>query len=361
MYDEVLELTNPVTVTEEHGHVFVSDFATDKHNDINYSDIAGGKTIKLDNADGYEPTADAPLVVRVEPGTTEIGQLNFEGWSSAAGAQQALARHILLDLSDVTGTVTIDGLEMGAIWAPNADLNFESGVTTNGQWVANEVTTSGGGEIHHHTFDGNLPCGELGETPDPDPEIGTTVAVDGSDDKVLPLTGGTVIDTVAYEGLTPGEEYELDGEIRTAPAGEETGLTASATFTPEEANGTTTVEFTLTGDDVAQYAGQDLVVYEYLTLNGEDIAEHTDPEDQNQAFTVEEEPEDPNDPGSEDPDDPGSEDPDEPGSEDPSDDPGLKDPLPRTGAEFMLPLIIGGGLLLAGGITLMLTKRKKRV
>src|SRR5699024_6334077 len=153
MYDEELELTNPVTVTEEHGQVFVSDFATDKPNVINYSDIAGGKTIKLDNADGYQPTADSLLVAREEPDTTEIGQLNFEGWSSAAGAQQDLTRHILLDLSDVTGTVTIDGLEMGAIWAPNAVLNFESGVTTNGQWVANEVTTSGAGEIHHHTFD----------------------------------------------------------------------------------------------------------------------------------------------------------------------------------------------------------------
>src|SRR5699024_10847256 len=118
--------------------------------------------------------------------------------------------------------------ELGALWAPAADLAFNTGVTTNGQWFAGgDVTTAGGGEIHHHPFLGNLLCDDEPGTPDPDdPSIGTTVAVDGSDDKVLPLTGGTVIDTVAYEGLTPGETYQLDGEVRTAPAGEETGITA---------------------------------------------------------------------------------------------------------------------------------------
>src|SRR5690625_1911920 len=289
MYDPELGLTNPVTIDDQGGMVFVAGFAPDRPNVVNYGDIAG-KTIKIDNPDGYKPTAEAPLVVRVPADTTELGQLRFEGWSPQAGAEQDLARYILLDLSAVDGDVEIDGLELGAIWAPDANLNFNSGITTNGQWFARDVTTAGGGEIHHHAFLGNLPCADLPVDPDPvDPSIGTTVAVDGSDEKVLPLTGGTVIDTVAYTGLTPGEDYLLEGEIRTAPAGEETGITATATFTPEEADGTTTVEFEISAEDIAEYAGQDLVVYEYLTLDGEPVAEHADPEYEAQTFTVAEE------------------------------------------------------------------------
>src|SRR5690625_2524896 len=290
MYDPELGLTNPVTIDDQGGMVFVAGFAPDRPNVVNYGDIAG-KTIKIDNPDGYKPTAEAPLVVRVPADTTELGQLRFEGWSPQAGAEQDLARYILLDLSAVDGDVEIDGLELGAIWAPDANLNFNSGITTNGQWFAKDVTTAGGGEIHHHAFLGNLPCADLPVDPDPvDPSIGTTVAVDGSDEKVLPLTGGTVIDTVAYTGLTPGETYTLTGEIRTAPDGEATEIEpVTATFTPEEADGTTTVEFVISAEDIAAYAGQDLVVYEYLTLNGEPVADHTDPEDEAQTFTVAEE------------------------------------------------------------------------
>ena len=357
MYNPSLDLTNPVTVVDQGGMAFPEGFATDRPNVINYDDIAG-KTIKMDNADGYQPTTNAPLVIRVAPGTESLGQLNFEGWSPGAGEQQNLARYILLDLSEVSGNVGIDGLALGAIWAPDANLNFNSGITTNGQWFAKDVTTAGGGEVHHHAFLGNLPCANSPTDPVV-PSIGTTVAVDGSDDKVLPLTGGTVIDTVAYEGLETGVEYTLTGEIRTAPDGEETGITATATFTPEEANGETTVEFVITAEDIAAYAGQNLVVYEYLTLNGEPVADHTDPEDEAQTFTVAEESDDPEDPV--DPEDPA--DPENPADQNDSIDEDSADDvaagkLPRTGAEIGLALVAGAALVLVGGLTLLLVRRK---
>lgn len=46
-----------------------------------------------------------------------------------------------MDLSDVTGIVSIDGLTMGAIWAPGVNLVYNSNVTTNGQWFAGTVQT----------------------------------------------------------------------------------------------------------------------------------------------------------------------------------------------------------------------------
>lgn len=120
----------------------------------------------------------------------------------------------------------------------------------------------------------------------PVPRIGTTVTVQGSPNKVLPLSGGAVIDTVGYEGLIPGETYVLSGEIHTAPGGTSTGITATATFTPDATSGTTTVTFAITAEQAAAYAGQDLVVFEYLTLGGSPVAEHTDPTDGGQTFTV---------------------------------------------------------------------------
>jgi choice-of-anchor A domain-containing protein len=157
LYDPALAVSNQVAVANDGGMVYVSGFATDRPNVLDYGQIAG-KTIKMDRANGYRPTATAPLIIRVAPGTSSLGQLRFEGWSAQRGAQQDLARYILLDLSQVTGAVSVDGLELGAIWAPQANLNFSSGITTNGQWFAQNLTTAGGGEIHHHSFLGELPC-----------------------------------------------------------------------------------------------------------------------------------------------------------------------------------------------------------
>lgn len=170
------ELSNAVTVEEEGGLVYVSGFPTTMPNVIDYADVAGA-TIKMDRADGYVPTVQAPLVIQVPEGTTAIGPLDFEGWSAGGGEQQDYARYIMLDLSAVTGTVTVDGLEMGAIWAPNATVEFASGITTNGQWFADGVTTMGGGEIHHHTFGGLLLCDDEapGPSPSPSPSPSTPV------------------------------------------------------------------------------------------------------------------------------------------------------------------------------------------
>jgi choice-of-anchor A domain-containing protein/LPXTG-motif cell wall-anchored protein len=362
MYDPSGGLTHAVDLNEQGGMAFPSGFATDRPNVIDYADIAG-KTIKMDNADGYAPTADAPLVIRVADGTTSIGQLNFEGWSPQKGAQQTFARDILLDMAEVSGDVTIDGLAMGAIWAPKASLHFNSGITTNGQWFAGgDITSAGGGEIHHHSFLGNLPCGDQSTVPD-GPSMGSSVGVDGSVEKVLPLAGGTVIDTVVYEGLTPGVTYALKGEIRTALAGAETGIAATAEFTPQAASGTTTVTFKITAEQVAGYAGQDLVVFEYLSLNGDLVVEHTDPKNEAQTFTVAEEaPTVPVDPtGPKDPD--GSAHPKDPQHSGAAQDDLVQtgapdDDLAQTGASGIWSLLAGGALLLAGGSTLLLRRRK---
>lgn len=132
----------------------------------------------------------------------------------------------------------------------------------------------------------------------PNPEIGTSASVDGPNGKLLPLTGGTVVDTVTYKYLEPNTQYRLDGELMhvvgaTATA---TGITSSAVFTTPAApagelfvSGTQDVTFTITADQAATYGGQKLVVYEDLINVGTSatVAEHRNPNDQAQTFFVE--------------------------------------------------------------------------
>ncbi|MFF3027495.1 VaFE repeat-containing surface-anchored protein [Microbacterium sp. NPDC057944] len=122
------------------------------------------------------------------------------------------------------------------------------------------------------------------------PAIGTTL-LDGADqDHTLAWGGGTVIDTIAYTGLTPGVEYTVAGELMRKSDGSATGITATATFTPTASTGSIAVSFTVpTG-----YAGSTLVAFETLyvgaTASGTPVAAHTDIEDAAQTVVVEKQP-----------------------------------------------------------------------
>ncbi|WP_205529156.1 VaFE repeat-containing surface-anchored protein, partial [Microbacterium halotolerans] len=71
-----------------------------------------------------------------------------------------------------------------------------------------------------------------------EPTIGTSAHDQTDGDRVLPSEGGTIVDVVSYENLTPGTEYTLTGELMDSATGEGTGITGEATFTPETPNGT---------------------------------------------------------------------------------------------------------------------------
>ena len=118
------------------------------------------------------------------------------------------------------------------------------------------------------------------------PSIGTTLVDSSDQDHTLAWDGGTLTDTVAYQNLTPGKTYTVAGELIRKSDGTTTGITGKTTFTPTEANGTTTVTFTVpTG-----YDGQILVAYEELytgtTGTGQPIAVHKDINDTAQTITI---------------------------------------------------------------------------
>lgn len=120
------------------------------------------------------------------------------------------------------------------------------------------------------------------------PKIGTTAkAEDGS--KTVPIAQSvTVVDTVAYENLTPNKTYVLKGVLMDKESGKPltkdgVEVTAETKFTPTSPSGTVEVRFTF---DSRAIEGRTLVVFESLVLDGKEVAVHADLRDEAQAVTV---------------------------------------------------------------------------
>ncbi|MGI6212734.1 MAG: VaFE repeat-containing surface-anchored protein [Anaerovoracaceae bacterium] len=124
------------------------------------------------------------------------------------------------------------------------------------------------------------------------PSIGTTVSADGTESTSSKAaetsdTTVTVKDTVSYQNLTKGQTYTVTGKLFDKTDNKEVeNVTGKATFTPEAADGETTVDF----GDIKLTAGHTYVVYEYLyegkTATGDVVAKHEDKDDVTQTFAV---------------------------------------------------------------------------
>ena len=124
------------------------------------------------------------------------------------------------------------------------------------------------------------------------PKIGTTATVDGSH-TASPVGEVTIVDEVAYSGLTPGKTYKISGVLMDKETGEpllvgegeeQAQVTAEVEFTPEAAEGTVELTYTL---DASALAGTTIVVFETLYSDGVEIAAHADINDEAQTVTIE--------------------------------------------------------------------------
>ena len=105
---------------------------------------------------------------------------------------------------------------------------------------------------------------------------------------VKPHRNVTITDTVSYSDLIPGREYTLNGVLMDKSTGAPLlvngqEIRSSATFTPQLADGTTIMTFTL---DAWTLSGKTLVVFEELFLAGVSIAKHDDIDDTDQSIEV---------------------------------------------------------------------------
>jgi hypothetical protein len=115
------------------------------------------------------------------------------------------------------------------------------------------------------------------------PKIGTTATADGAHEAAA-AESLTITDAIAYEGLAPGEEYQVEGTLVDKATGEAIeGATASATLAPEEPSGTVEVTFTI---DATNLSGHGLVAFERVSWQGHVVATHEDLSDEGQTVRI---------------------------------------------------------------------------
>ena len=120
------------------------------------------------------------------------------------------------------------------------------------------------------------------------PSIKTTAKVNGKK-KVVAKGDVTITDTVSYENLTPGKEYEVAGVLMDKKTGKPfkvkgKEITSTVKFTPDKANGKVEVTFTFDGSVIKK--DTELVVFETLYRDGVEIAVHADLKDKGQTVTI---------------------------------------------------------------------------
>ena len=122
-----------------------------------------------------------------------------------------------------------------------------------------------------------------------EPKIGTTATVDGQH-TAEPTGEITIVDVVEYTGLTPGKTYTISGVLMDKATNqpllvdeEQAQVTAEVEFTPESADGTVELTYTL---DASTLAGTTIVVFETLYSDGVEIAAHADINDEAQTVEI---------------------------------------------------------------------------
>lgn len=161
-----------------------------------------------------------------------------------------------------------------------------------GSWIIKELKPANGylpsDEIYPVLINENGQEIEIKVVNNRVPEIRTKAVVNGgktavADDEL------TIEDTVYYTHLIPGREYTVKGILMDKSTGAALlvngkEITAEITFTPEKAEGEVIVRYTFDGKGINRKT--DIVVFEALYCDGEELAVHADIEDAEQTVTL---------------------------------------------------------------------------
>ena len=121
------------------------------------------------------------------------------------------------------------------------------------------------------------------------PEIHTTATdSETADHLTLADSRAVITDTVTYTNLLKGETYTISGVLMDKETGKELlvdgePVTQEMAFTAGRASGTKKLKFEL---DTTGLAGKSFVVYETLTLEDVEVAEHKDINDEGQTIHI---------------------------------------------------------------------------
>jgi len=132
------------------------------------------------------------------------------------------------------------------------------------------------------------------------PKIRTTLTADTGEHVSFPgtfdangtVTAVTLTDVVEYRNLIPGRNYVLEGVLMDKKTGQAyrdsnaNHITATAAFTPEQADGQVQMVFVLTPEQINpdELTENTIVAYETLYQGDRKVAEHTDINDEGQSI-----------------------------------------------------------------------------
>lgn len=185
---------------------------------------------------------------------------------------------------------TEDNAILTAISDKDGVFTFEN--IPYGNWIICELKAADGylenTEIHHVQINNNEQIIEINVVNDRIPEIKTQASVDG-EKEICATEVFTLTDTVEYKHLIPGKEYVLKGILMDKNTGKPLNIdgkevTAETVFVPETPCGTATVEFTFDSKFIKEETS--IVVFESLYKKGQELAVHTDIDDEDQTVTV---------------------------------------------------------------------------
>ena len=210
-------------------------------------------------------------------------KIDRETESVIAGAVFGLFRSNETEFTDTNAILTAESDKDGIFTFSNIPY---------GSWIIKELKPANGylpsDEIYTVTIDADGQLVETTVTNNRVPEIRTKAAVNGGKTAVA---GGeiTVADTVCYNHLIPGREYTVKGILMDKSTGAALlangkEITAEITFTPEKAEGEVIVRYTFDGKGINRKT--DIVVFEALYCDGEELAVHADIEDAEQTVTL---------------------------------------------------------------------------
>ena len=240
-----------------------------------------GTTATVDGQDTAEPTGEIAIVDVVEyTGLTPGKTYTISGVLMDKATNQPL----LVDDAKVTAEVefTPESADGTVELTYTLDASTLAGTTI----VVFETLYSDSVEIAAHT-DINDEAQTVEITEPEKPTLGTTATVDGQHTAV-PSGEVTIVDVVEYTSLTPGKTYTISGVLMDKAMNQpllvdDAEVTAEVEFTPESADGTVELTYTL---DASALAGTTIVVFETLYSDGVEIAAHTDINDEAQTVEI---------------------------------------------------------------------------
>ena len=251
----------------------------DEGQTITFGKPAIGTTATIDGEKTAQPAEQITITDTVEYSGLTAGQ---EYTLKGVLMDKETGEPLLLNEQQVTSEATFTPAE------PNGTIDvlftFDASVLTGKAVVVFETLYIGEEEVTSHTD-----IEDEGQTVTfvEGPKIGTTATVDGQH-TAAPSGEVTIVDEVAYSGLTPGETYSISGILMDKATGEpllvdDAEVTAEVEFTPEEPSGTVELTYTL---DASALTGTTIVVFETLYSDGVEIAAHADINDENQTVEI---------------------------------------------------------------------------